>query len=219
MNEVDFLLWVRGPGFVIATTIFVFGMTLKFIEIFAMGRKPDLAPPHGDGEGSGWKTMFSRSIPPEGMVKRSAVTYIGGYVFHIGFFAVLLFYIPHIQFIRELFGVSWPGLPTPLMDLIAALTILALIVMLVSRLNNPVKRYLSNFDDYLSWTLTFLPMLTGYMAYHHFIVSYPTMLAIHILSVELLLAFMPFTKLVHFATLFVSRWYNGNQFARKGVVS
>ena len=43
------------------------------------------------------------------------------------------------------------------------------------------------------------------------------MLALHILSVELLLIFLPFTKLMHAFTLWGSRWYNGDANAKKGV--
>ena len=43
------------------------------------------------------------------------------------------------------------------------------------------------------------------------------MLALHILSVELLLVVLPFTKLFHAFTLFGSRWYNGKVNAHKGV--
>ena len=71
----------------------------------------------------------------------------------------------------------------------------------------------------MAWTVTFLPLLTGYMAYHHLLLDYTLMLAVHILSVELLLVVFPFTKLTHMATLFISRWYNGEWFGRKGVAS
>jgi nitrate reductase gamma subunit len=48
---------------------------------------------------------------------------------------------------------------------------------------------------------------------------YQTMLGLHILSVEILLILFPFTKLMHFFTLFIARWYNGAAFGRRGVQS
>ena len=90
---------------------------------------------------------------------------------------------------------------------------------LVDRLTNPVKRLLSGFGDYLAWTITLLPLLTGYLAVNHLLLEYTLMLAIHILSVSLLLALLPFTKLFHTFSAFASRWYNGNIFGRKGVAS
>jgi nitrate reductase gamma subunit len=65
--------------------------------------------------------------------------------------------------------------------------------------------------------VTFLPVLTGWMAVQHLLLPYTLMLAIHILSVEILLVVLPFTKLFHAFTLFGSRWYNGRVNGHKGV--
>ncbi len=219
MNEVELLLWVRGPGLVIAVAVFALGGLLRLIEIYGIGRKRDLAPPRDPTPGSGWRTVLSRSVPTREMLKRSPVSHVGGYLFHIGLFITFFLFIPHIAFIRDVFGVGWPGLPSPLVDFVAVITLVALLVVLASRLTDPVKRYLSNAGDYWGWLVTFLPVLTGWMAYHHTALSYTTMLALHILSVELLLISLPFGKLSHAATLWVSRWYNGESFARKGVAS
>lgn len=43
MNYVDFLLWVRGPAFQIATAIFIFGLSWRLLEILSLSRKPELA--------------------------------------------------------------------------------------------------------------------------------------------------------------------------------
>ncbi len=219
MGEVDFLLWVRGPGLTIAVAIFLLGCVLRVFEIYTLGRTPDLSAPRENRPGSGWRTIVTRSVPSGEKVKRSAGVLVPGYLFHIGFFVCLFFFVPHIELIRGVVGIGWPGLPTPVIDLFAVITLIALLVTLATRLLNPVRRYLSTLDDWAGWTLTFLPVLTGWMAYHHLLFSYTTMLALHILTAELLLIALPFTKLAHFITLFVSRWYNGEAFARKGVAS
>jgi nitrate reductase gamma subunit len=43
------------------------------------------------------------------------------------------------------------------------------------------------------------------------------MLALHILTVELLLVCLPFTKLFHAFTVFGSRWFSGTVNGHKGV--
>ena len=96
-------------------------------------------------------------------------------------------------------------------------TLATMLLVLFDRINNPVKRFLSTFGDYLAWALTFLPLLTGFLAVKHLVLPYTTMLAIHILSVELLLVALPFTKLIHVFTLFASRWYNGDINGKRGV--
>jgi nitrate reductase gamma subunit len=215
----DLLIWVRGPGLVLALAVFIFGVLLRLFENFSLGRKADLSPARAISPGSGWRTILSRSLPPPGMLARSPVTYIGGYVFHIGFFVTFAFAVPHIEFLRGLLGLSWSGLPTPLLDAVAVVSILGLIAVLANRVADPVKRLLSGFGDYLAWLLTLLPLLTGYLAYHHMLIEYTLVLALHILSVELLLVLLPFTKLFHTVSVFVSRWYGGDISGRKGVAS
>lgn len=219
MEASELLSWARGPALGYAFAIFLFGMILRLFELFSLGRKKDLAPPRMQTPGSGWRTVVMRSFSAKSLLKASALTYITGYTFHIGFFLVLLFLVPHIELIQSITGLHWPALPTPLIDLVTVATLIALIAALISRVINPVKRFLSTFGDYLAWGVTFLPLLTGYLAYHHLLLDYTLMLALHILSVELLLLVIPFTKLTHMVTLFIARWYNGDWFARKGVAS
>jgi hypothetical protein len=45
------------------------------------------------------------------------------------------------------------------------------------------------------------------------------MLTLHLLSVELLLIAIPFTKLAHMLTTFSARWYNGAVAGYKGMQS
>ncbi len=219
MNHLDLLTIARGSALDWALIIFVSGMVLRTFEILGLSRKPDLARPRTDTAGSGWRTVFTRSIPPQGMLKREPVTYIAGYAFHLGLFLAIFFFAPHIEFFRSVTGLIWPALPTALIDASVVAAIIALAVLLAHRLNNPVKRMLSGFGDYLSWAVTLLPLLTGYLAIHHLLFEYTLMLSLHIFSVELLLVLLPFTKLFHTFSVFVSRWYNGDFFGRKGVAS
>lgn len=217
MNELQFLTWVRGPGLDIALSIFLLGVLWRLIEIYSLGRKSDLAVPRKRPGASGWHTILRRSVAPPGMVKRSPVSYIGGYIFHVGLAIIVFLFIPHIKLIEGLTGLSWPGLPSQVVDAVTIVTLAAMVVVLVDRINKPVKRYLSTFEDYFTWTLTFLPVLTGYLAVQHLFLPYTLMLALHILSAELLLVFLPFTKLFHAFTVFGSRWFNGDINAKKGV--
>ena len=219
MNHLDLLTFARGSALDWALIIFVAGVALRLFEIFGLGRKADLARPRTNSPGSGLRTIVTRSLPPEGMLKREPVTYIGGFVFHIGLFVAIFFFAPHIEFFRSMTGLGWPSLSSALVDASVVAAIVALAVLLAHRLNHPVKRLLSTFGDYLAWTLALLPLLTGYMAYHHLMLEYTLMLAMHLFSVELLLVLLPFTKLFHTFSVFISRWYNGDIFGRKGVAS
>ncbi len=217
MTATDWLLWARGPAFEIATVILVMGMVVRFIEILMMGRKRNLAVPRGSATAGGFRTIVTRSFPVEGTLQRSPFTIMVGYVFHIGLFVVIFLLAPHILVFSSVIGLSWPALPTMIVDAVAVITILALVAVLASRLNNKVKRYLSGPMDYIVWALTIIPMITGYMAFHRIGLSGPMLLALHIMSVELLMIAFPFTKLSHAFTLFLARFYNGAVTGIKGV--
>lgn len=218
MNATDFLMWVRGTGLQIALVIFVFGVILRLLEILLLGRKKNLAELRGGGFSAGLRTVITRSVPPDAnTLKRSFFTVVAGYVFHIGLFVALFLLTPHIQLFKSFSGLSWPALPTPVVDFFTVLAMIGLLAILWRRITHPLLRFLSTPQDYLVWALTFLPLATGYMSYHHLFLPYTWMLATHILSVELLLILFPFTKLMHTFTLFLARWYNGSMAGEKGV--
>lgn len=219
MSEIEFLDWVRGPGFQIATVIFVAGVIIRIVEMLLLGRKTNLAEGKGSEMASGLRTIVSRSIPDKTTFRRSMFTVVAGYIFHIGLFIIIFLYAPHILMFKDVTGISWPSLPTPIIDAVAVVTIISLFVVLIHRMQNAVLRFLTNYEDLLVWLVTILPLITGYIAFHRIGTTAPTLLAIHILSVELLLVVFPFTKLMHGFTLFFARWYNGATSGYRGVRS
>ena len=219
MTEAEFLLWVRGPALQVASVIFVLGLAARVLGILVIGRKADLAEARGSAVAGGLRTIVMRTFQDPGTWRRSSVTLVAGFIFHIGLLITILFYAPHILVIEEVLGISWPGLPTTVIDATTVVTIIAMVAVLVHRLRHPVIRFLSRFQDYLVWFVTILPLVTGYLAFHRIGLT-PTMLvAIHILSVELLMVVFPFTKLTHAVTLFMARYYNGSISGYKGVKS
>jgi nitrate reductase gamma subunit len=94
-----------------------------------------------------------------------------------------------------------------------------MIAMLIRRIAHPVMRLLSTADDYLSWLLVFLPVLTGILLSGETVAGYETLLALHILSVELMMIWLPFGKLMHGMLVFASRGAMGFNFARKGAAT
>lgn len=213
MSDLELLNWARGPALQIAGIVFIVGMLLRLLEILLLGKKTDLSEARAGARLAGLRAIASRSVPFKGMLSHVAA----GYVFHVGFFLVLLFFAPHILLFKDAFALSWPALPNSLIDAITVVTIAALFFSLFARITDPVKRYLSNFGDYLALLVTILPLITGFMAFHRYGLPYTQMLAVHILTVDLLLVVMPFTKLTHAVTVFLARYYNGAANGRKGV--
>jgi len=219
MTDVEFLLWVRGPAFDIATIILCAGIVVRLLEIFLMGRKPNFAEPRGSAMAGGLGTVFRRTLPDAGTLKRSSFTIITGWVFHIGLFVIIFLFVPHILVFERALGIGWPGLPSNIVDAVTVVTIIALLAVLIHRLRDPVLRLLSEFNDYLVWAVTTLPVITGWLAFHRVGAAPPALIGIHILSVELLMVLFPFTKLSHAFTLWIARWYNGAIAGYKGIKS
>jgi nitrate reductase gamma subunit len=218
-DPMGFLLLTKGPLFDLAIAVFALGLLIRIAEILINGRRRNYAEPRAGEWLPGLRTLFTRTLPDPGTFKRAPFDVVAGLTWHIGFIVALFFFIPHIELIKGLFGLSWPGLPNPVVDLVTAVTLVTLVASLIHRLNHPVKRYLSTVEDYLVWALTFVVLLTGYLAYNRLVNPYPLALGLHILAVEVFLIALPFTKLTHIFTAFIARWYNGASFGRRGVPS
>lgn len=218
-DPVEFLLWTKGPMFEWAVAIFALGLLARIVEIFLIGRRPNYAEPRGGEWGPGLRTVVTRSIADPGTFQRAPFNVVVGWIWHVGFLVALLLFIPHVELIKSLLGFAWPGLPNPIVDLVTAVTLVALVASLVHRLTHPVKKRISTFEDYLVWAVTFCLVLTGYLAYHRIINPYPLALGLHILAANIFLILLPFTKLTHIFTTFIARWYNGASFGRRGVAS
>lgn len=218
-NANDFLMWTKGSAFTIAVSIFIVGVLVRLLEILLLGRKTDYSEPRGTEWKGGLKNIISRSVVDKGTFKRAPFVIVVGYIWHIAFLVVLLFFVPHIELIKAILGLQWPGLATPLVDAFAVVAIVSMLAMLWHRMTHPVMKFLTTYEDYLVWLVTFLPLITGYIAFHRMIAPYPLALGLHILSVEILLIVFPFTKLMHAFTLFIARWYTGAMMGRKGIES
>lgn len=213
----DLLNIARGPALQWSLVIFAVGMTWRLAGILLLARKPDYTEPRNTNTwGGALRMIVSRTWSKREFQSRTAFAQTIGYVFHIGLAVVVFGFVPHILFIRSLTGLGWPGLPSGIIYVTGALTLAALAAALVRRLTNPVLRLLSNLDDYFSWLVTAAPVATGLLTVAHLGAAYETLLAVHIFSICLLLAWFPFGKLMHGVLVFVSRGTTGALLARRG---
>ncbi|HTP96646.1 MAG TPA: nitrate reductase [Burkholderiales bacterium] len=224
----DLLAFARGPGMHWAMIVFAAGILWRVIGVLLLRGRSELSEPRSASQWKGLRLIGLRSWPRKEFLGGTAFGEIMGYTFHIGFLVALFFYLPHILFFedvaktvigvnfRRVFGFDWPYLPGGAIYFFSAVSVAALIAVLVHRIASPVKRMLSNFDDYFSWFVTIAPIATGMLAYSHFAAPYPMMLALHLLSVELLMVWFPFGKLMHAFWMFAARGIQGVEFERKG---
>lgn len=215
----ELLEFARGPALTFALTVFVAGVAFRVAVLLFMWRTRDSSV-GSERE----KPMFLAALqeiarrmwPLSVYRQRTLFNLINGYVFHIGLAIIVFLLLPHILFFQDLFGVYWGHLPNNVVYAVSIVTLISLIAALVMRLGNPAQRIISTFDDYASWVVTFLPVLTGIIATTHLGARYETLLALHILSVALLLIYLPFGKLMHFFLVFVTRSQTGAHLNHRG---
>ncbi len=214
MTLLDF---ARGPAMQIAIIIFVVGILWRLVGVWALRQKKDLSEARSRGAWiGGIKGLFAHGWPYKPFVSKVGTQYIVGYVIHLGLFIVLFFGTPHMLFFADIVGFTWWTLPGSVITFIAVITTAALFFALAKRLVNPVQRLISNFDDYATWFVTTLPFVTGLATNANLWPDYEFGLAIHLLSVWLLLIYFPFGKLMHSFWFVVSRYTTGSRFARRG---
>lgn len=210
----DLLDFARGPALGFSVAVLLLGLAWRIFGVFRRPARVDHSlPRRRDTVAAGLRAIFAKMLPPRN-VKTRVIAMANAYAYHIALAFVVFAFAPHIKFVKRYLGFGWPALPDWVTYLATAVAILGLAVALILRLNDGVLRLLSNFDDYFSWFVTMLPLVTGMALLPAPAERGP--LAIHLLSLELLMVWLPFGKLSHAALVFVSRYRTGADFARKG---
>jgi len=214
MTAVELLQFARGPALWVSLAVLVAGSLWRIAGILRLGSRPDLSTPRSTRWFAGaMRGIFARMLPRKEFLHRDKLGVWNGYVYHLGLAVIVFGYLPHIHFAERLTGLAWPPLPDPVVYVTVGLTFVSLFLALLERLTDPVRRLLSDFDDYFSWFVVVLPLATGMIAIQQ---SDPLPLAIHLLSVELLFLWLPFGKLAHAFLVFASRGVTGAALTRKG---
>ena len=222
----ELLEFARGPALGFSAAVFVLGLAWRIYGIFRRPARMDYSQPRRpDVVAGAWRAVFAKMVPTKG-VKVRGVQMANAYAYHIALALVAFSFAPHIAFIKRHLGLSWPALPDPVMYVSTGVAIVCLLIALMDRLANPVLKFLSNFDDYFSWLVVMLPLVTGMALIERpyypapvvapELPTMPALLAMHLMSLELLLAWLPFGKLAHAVLFAFSRWRTGADFTRKG---
>ena len=212
------LEFARGVGMQWAMILCAIGITWRLVGVVLLLGRKDLSRARGHHPiAGGLQAVVKRSLPPHELEKRIVFQHYTGYAWHIGFFVPLLFFGPLLVFLESFLGFSWPALPNVYILLIGAVTLALLLVLLVRRMVSPVLRMISSVDDYVSVVVVILPLLTGFLSYAHVGLEYQTMLALHLLSVQLLMVWFPLGKLMHLFLALPTRYVTGSAMQRKGV--
>jgi nitrate reductase gamma subunit len=204
--------FVSGPLVWISFIIFIGGSIYRLVSMGLLAKKKDtviyayLSPKYA------LRSIFHWIIPfgSVNMRKHPVMTLVA-FSFHICLIAVPIFLFAHIILWKESWNISWWFLSDATADFMALIVIGSCIFFLVRRIVLPEVKYLTTVSDYVILAIVAAPFITGFWTYHQFF-GYKVMGIIHILSGEIMLAAIPFTRLSHMFFFPVTRGYMGSEF-------
>lgn len=208
--------FASGPMTWLAFTIFFSGLAWRLARY---RRKTTLA-----GKGmlsdfrSGWalSSIVHFLLPLNRTVRSSPWSTAAGFALHIPLLTVALFFSAHVVMLEQSWGITWPSIPDVWADTLTILALASLAFLTAKRITHPTLRGLTETKDLAVLALVALPLVTG-LAAHRQWGDYPTMLTLHVLSANLLLIAIPFSKLSHMVLFFVSRAATGSDFGKRRV--
>ncbi len=217
----DFFLFVEGPLLWIAFLTFFIGSILRAALFLSVSRKRDKII----YQYFSWKyvlaTLGRWLLPLNKDVTKNPIFTILGYMFHICLIVVPIWFSGHISLWEESrFEWYWTPIPDGLADWMTLIFMAIALFFLLRRIISADIRLLSTFSDYLLIVVVALPFITGYFLTHGTVDNIgflgENIQLIHMLSGELMLILIPFTKLSHFVLFFFSRGATAIEFGRRG---
>jgi nitrate reductase gamma subunit len=195
----DWLEWARGPAFRFAIVLLILGMlrlaALNLLNIVnAMSR--------AKGRNVSWKSVFRDTanwLFPYKKARRHMFLTVTSFLFHLSVIVTPVFLVAHIALWRRGIGVGWVGIPQTAADYLTLIAIVTGFVLFAMRVSARVTRALSRPQDYLLPLVILIPFISGYLAMHPGInpFDYNATMFVHVMSGNVILALIPFTKLSH----------------------
>ena len=205
----SWIVLARGPLLKLALLTMALGLLrqvgLQIWEIgWAFHRAGDHVVP--------WKSAIARNLewllPWRYLQRKERGLYnFTSFIFHVGMIAIPVFLAGHVAIWRLEFGISWWSLPDRMADWLAVLTVIAAFGLILGRMLHESSRKISKLQDWLLPFLCVVPVVTGIWVAHPSWSPFNalTVYLFHLLSAELLLFLVPFSKLIHIVLFWVSQ--------------
>ena len=145
--------------------------------------------------------------------RRQPVLTVVTFAFHLCLLATPIFLLSHVVLWEETFSISWWTLPDAVADVMTIIVILGAIYFLVRRVTQPEVKFVTSASDFVILAIVAAPFVTGFLAYHQWM-SYSLMMCLHVLSGNIMLAAIPFTRLSHMLFSPFTRAYMGSEFGK-----
>ncbi|MBU1697002.1 MAG: respiratory nitrate reductase subunit gamma [Proteobacteria bacterium] len=208
----SFINFIMGPMVWISFLIFFIGVIFKLFQVIKMVNEKEKFIYTYLSLKYSFRSIFAWLIPflPVS-TRKSPVFYSISYVFHLLLFLVPLFLLSHVVLLEESMQWSWFTMNDAVADILTLIVIFSLLFFIIRRIVVPEVNFLTKLSDFGFILIVALPFVTGFLAYHQFF-AYQWMVIVHVLSGELMLILIPFTRFFHMFMAPLTRAYTGSEF-------
>jgi nitrate reductase gamma subunit len=201
--------FLAGPALWAAFIIFIGGLIIRIAHLYYLSRRKDQVVYNHTSFSWGLKSILHWLLPwGSAYMRHQPVFSFMAFIFHITLLAVPLFLDAHNILWDESWGFSLWSLPDALSDAMTVILLVSIIFLVIRRLVRREVRILTETWDYVLLGLTALPFITGFLAYHQ-VGPYELLMILHVLTAEIILILIPFTKLAHMILFFFTRAFIG----------
>jgi nitrate reductase gamma subunit len=208
----NFYNFVSGPLAWVAFIIFIGGSLYRLISLLILAHRKEkfiyayMSLKYALRSILHWSTPFAT----ENMRKHPALTIVA-FAFHICLLLTPIFLLAHVTLVDESWNLSWWTLPDGVAQVMTLIVIAGCVFFLIRRLVNPEVHYVTSASDYVILAIVAAPFITGFLAYYQWF-GYQFFLNLHILTGEIMLVAIPFTRLSHMLFAPLTRAYMGSEF-------
>ena len=206
--------FVAGPLAWVAFLLFFGGLIFRLIQILLLVNKTEkfiftyMSLKYSLRSILHWMIPFATTN-----WRRQPLLTVVTFIFHICLLLTPIFLLSHIVLWDESWDLRWWALPDGLADIMTVLVIFGSLYFLIRRLTQPEVQFVTDWTDYMLLALVATPFVTGFIAYHQWF-GLQWMTIVHMVSGEIALAVMPFTRLVHMIFAPLTRAYMGSEFGK-----
>ena len=236
----QFVAFIKGPMVWIAFGVFFAGLIIQGWRFFTMSRKKDPAYIPGTekkkkkkkkkkskktkAKKKKPKTIMDRLQPlitfadrrwdnlENSMFRIHPLVSVVTIIFHVFLFVIPILLLAHNELFRAAFGFSLPSLSDQTTDMMTIIFLLCGGFFLFRRIFVRRVRAITTWWDFVMLAVTLTPFITGFMAFRQW-GDYPTVMLVHMISGELMLILIPFTKLGHMIYFFLYRVLIGSEYS------
>jgi nitrate reductase gamma subunit len=203
---------VTGPLAWLAFIIFIGGSIYKIATMAALAKEKDYVVYEYWSASYALRSIFHWITPfATTNWRRNPAMTIVTFAFHICLLIVPILLYAHVALWKESFNISWFTLPDGVADIMTLIVIGGCLFFLCRRLVLEEVQYLTSASDFWILLIVAAPFITGFWAHQQWS-GYQLVFILHILSGEIMLAAIPFTRLSHMLYAFFTRGYIGSEF-------